>query len=139
MDELFEHEVQIEKVRNENKVLLKGFEQWLQESGFGKKTIRNHLFNAEFYINDFLLYYEPVKAREGIEEVSNFFDDWFIRKAMWSNKASVLSNITSLKKFYQYLVEIGEIQGIDSEMLKRRIKEEKADWVEAVEAYNDFD
>lgn len=86
-----------------------------------------------------MLYYEPVKAREGIEEVSNFFDDWFIRKAMWSNKASVLSNITSLKKFYQYLVEIGEVQGIDFEMLKRRIKEEKADWVEAVEAYNDFD
>ena len=38
-----------------------------------------------------------------------FLGYWFIRKAMWANEAAVKFNVTSLKKFYDYMLERGEV------------------------------
>lgn len=102
------------------------------------KTIKKHVENIDFFINDFLTYYEPVQACEGIVKVNEFLGDWFIRKAMWSTKTSILSNIASFKKFYQYMLSIKEINKEDLKFLKDTIRKEKEYWIEAVERYNEF-
>ena len=127
-----------EKIRGVNEVLLDGFHTWLMDQGLTEKTIRTHSSNIDFFINDYLAHYDFVEAREGIDRVSEFLGDWFIRKAMWSTKTTILSNITSIKKFYRYLLEIGEIEKEDFNRLKNIIKEEKDIWIETVEVYNDF-
>jgi hypothetical protein len=35
--------------------LLEGFETWLADSGLKQKTVRKHLRNVSFYIDDHLL------------------------------------------------------------------------------------
>jgi hypothetical protein len=47
--------------------------------------------------NDYLLYEDALEAKDGVDAVSWFLGDWFIRKAMWSSQASIKENAASLK------------------------------------------
>ena len=138
MQDFMDDEKMVDEIIEQNKVLLNDFEKWLKAKGLTDKTILKHVQNIEFFINDYLNYYEPTPASEGIGGVSWFLGDWFIRKAMWSNKTSILSYIASFKKFYEYMYEINEIDQEDLIFLKNTIAEEKEEWIEGVESYNDF-
>ena len=60
-------------------------------------------------MNEYLLYYEePIKAQDGISDVSMFLGDWFIRKAMWASKAHIKSNAAS--KIAKCLSSINELR-----------------------------
>lgn len=59
MDDYEKYEADCEKIRTDNEKLLNQFSEWLQQSNLSKKTIKNHLTNIDFYINDFLLYSHP--------------------------------------------------------------------------------
>ena len=107
MDDYKKWEADVNKVKAANKLLLEEFDQWLQDKGLVKKTIRNHIGNVDFFINNFLVYSDIVEAKDGIEEISSFLGDWFIRKASWSSKANIKSNASSFKKFYTFLFEKG--------------------------------
>ena len=48
---------------------------------------------------------------------------------MWASKTTILENITSFKKFYTFLNEIGKITEEDLNEMKNTIKEEKNDWI----------
>lgn len=63
----------------------------------------------DFYINEFLLYSEAIEAKDGAGEIDMFLGYWFIRKALWANRRTIKENATSLKKFYQYLCEMGMV------------------------------
>lgn len=138
MPDYFKFEKKVDEIRNQNNVLLGDFEKWLNSKKLSDKTIIKHVQNVDFFINSYLTYYEPVHAYEGVEKVSEYLGDWFIRKSLWSNKTSILSNIASLKKFYQYMLEIKKITKEDLIFLNDTIQEEKEYWIEAVEIYNDF-
>ena len=43
----------------------------------------------EFFLNDYLNYYEPTKMEDGTALVYDFLSDWFIRKCMWSSESSL--------------------------------------------------
>ena len=53
------------KIKEDNAKLLADFGQWLEQKGLAKKTITEHVKNADFYINTFLLYDEAIPARDG--------------------------------------------------------------------------
>lgn len=69
----------------------------------------------------------------------NTLGDWFIRKAMWASPSSIKSNIVSIKKFYQFLYEAGEIKKEDLLELEEEMKECKDKWIDAVRKYDDPD
>ena len=50
-----EYEKECKKQQERNKEFLKIFEEDLRKSGLSNKTIRRHILNAEFYINEYLL------------------------------------------------------------------------------------
>jgi hypothetical protein len=105
MDDRAKYEADCKKIIASNKKLLSEFKIWLQSSNLSEKTINNHISNISFYINEYLLYYEePIKAQDGIGDVSMFLGDWFIRKAMWASKAHIKSNAASIIKFYTFLL-----------------------------------
>jgi len=131
-----EYERMCEEIRNKNKEYLAGFVEHLQEKGLKDKTIDNHVFNVDFYINSFLLRYDALEAKEGCHKVDGFLGDYFIRKAMWSTANSIKQNITSFKKFYSYLLSIGVIDVDDFESLTDTIYESKDEWINLVNRYN---
>ncbi|MCD7840155.1 MAG: hypothetical protein LUG46_05940 [Erysipelotrichaceae bacterium] len=134
-----EHERLANEIRKENEKYLDLFEQSLIDAGLVKKTIRKHMNNINFYLNDFLLYYEPYKMEFGCYKVDEFLGDWFIRKAMWATKDSINSNCASLKKFYKLMLDNGYIQKADYDELILTIKDEKQSWIERLEAFDDGD
>jgi len=120
------------RIRKENEALLEEFAFWLSKSGLGKKTIKSHSENVDFYINNYLLYSDAIAAKDGALDIGGFLGDWFIRKAMWASKAHVKGNAASLKKFYTFLFEKGDISKEVLKDLKALIKEEMPDWLDMV-------
>ena len=125
-------------VRKANETHLKNFEEWLKNQGLTNKTVRNHLVNVEFYINDFLCYYDALDVKHGCYKISNFLGDWFIRKAMWSSGAQIKTNAASIKKFYAFMLEIGVVEQKDYDELTETIKEEMPDWLDEMEQYDNM-
>jgi len=127
------------RIRKDNETLISGFKTWLSAKGLSQKTIDKHTSNADFYINEFLLYEDAIEAKDGALEIGLFLGYWFIKKAMWSSKNAIKENAASLKKFYQYLYEDGKIsEAVFSEM-KEMIKEDMPEWLATMGRYDDPD
>ena len=109
----------------------------LKQLASQKKTIKNHVSNIDFYLNEFLLYEEATEAKDGAGDVGMFLGYWFIRKAMWASQSSIRSNATSLKKFYTFMYEKGLIKKEELTDLKQRIKEEMPEWLATLDRYDD--
>jgi hypothetical protein len=138
MSEYEKYEADCKKIISSNKKLLAEFKIWLKSSNFSEKTINDHISNIDFYINEYLLYYEPIEAQDGIGDVSTFLGDWFIRKAMWASKAHIKSNAASITKFYTFLLGKGLVTSNDLNELKSTIKAELPEWIQALRRYDDL-
>jgi hypothetical protein len=137
MDSYEQYEKDCQRIRNQNEVLLKDFENHLKEKRLSIKTIKKHCTNVDFYINDFLLYEEAIEAPDGAEEIGEFLGYWFIRKAMWASPTTIKENASSLKTFYQFLSAKGEISIKSFDTLKQTIKEYMTEWIATVKRYDD--
>lgn len=135
MDDYEKYEAACKQIRKANESLLTEFQASLQSAGLSQMTINKHVDNVRFYINEFLLYENAVKANEGVYSVSMFLGYWFIRKALWASPASIKSNAASIKKFYSLLVEKELVDQADFEMLGETIKKEMPEWLETVRRF----
>jgi hypothetical protein len=108
-----DYEKEAKKGRDKNMEIMQLFRQCLQSNGLKEITIRKHVSNASFYINEYLLYEDVVSAAEGIDKVNEFFDWFFPRKALWSSVNSTKETVSSLKKFYKCLTGLGLIKEDD--------------------------
>ncbi|WP_028581531.1 hypothetical protein [Desulfogranum japonicum] len=137
MDDYEKYEKDCKKIRKANERLLSEFEDWLKASELSEKTIDNHFFNIDFYINEYLLYEEITKAQDGIDDVDMFFGYWFIKKAGWASQSSIKSNAASLKKFYTFMHQKGLIDADDLSELKKTIQEQMPEWLATLKRYDD--
>lgn len=137
MDDYEQYEANCKKIRKFNNKLLHDFEVWLETSKLKEKTIRRHINNVDFYINEFLLYEDAVEAKDGASEIGMFLGYWFIKKAMWASSAQIKSNAGSLKKFYTFLFENEQIDKEELDDLKTRIKEDMPEWIATINRYDD--
>jgi len=137
MDDYEQYEASCKKIRTTNNKILQDFEIWLKDSKLKETTIRKHIENVDFYINDFLLYEDAVEAKDGASEIGMFLGYWFIKKAMWASPAQIKSNAGSLKKFYAFLFENKLIDKEDLVDLKIRIKEDMPEWIATINRYDD--
>lgn len=124
------------RYRAENETYLTEFEEWLRRSGLKASTINKHVGNLDFYLNDFMQYYDAQPMAEGTKMVGEFLGEWFIRKAMWSTPASIRQNAASIKKFYKCMLEGGHIDRQDYEYLLASIKDGLDDWCDTCAIYN---
>ena len=134
-----EYERECDKIRQTNEELLTLFEEELQDSGLSAKTVRRHLSNAEFYINEYLLREEPRPMEDGITELDMFLGFFFIRKCMWSTPGTIKSTAASIKKFYKCMMNHGKISKDDYVYLCDDIKENMEQWQTDCAVYNDPD
>lgn len=139
MDEYEKWEKDCKKIKKHNNKLLEDFEEWLQKTGIKSKTINKHYSNVELYINNFLLYEDATQAKDGIGDIGMFLGYWFIKKAMWASVSAIKENASSLKKFYQFMLEKEEISNEDYEDLKETIKSNMPEWLATIERYDNPD
>ena len=125
------------EIRAENAGLMKQFSAWLESKGLTPKTVDRHVANADFFVNEYLLYDDAVRPAEGWHRIDSFLGYWFIRKAMWANPASIRSNATSLKKFYAFLQEMRIVDMVALEAVRESVKEGLAEWIATVKRYDD--
>jgi site-specific recombinase XerD len=132
------YEKECDRIRQDNIQLLHKFDAWLEEKALADDTIQKHVSNIEFYINHFLLYEEAIEAKDGALKIGIFLGDWFIRKAMWSSVQHIKNNAASLKKFYKFMFEKGQIEQEELDDLYEIIKEEMPDWIDSVKESDDL-
>ena len=137
MDSYEQYEQDCARIRKDNEIILANFRKWLSDKELSSKTIESHLENIDFYINEFLLYEEATDASEGLYQVDLFLGFWFIKKAMWASKSSIKSNATSIKKFYEFMLEKGNIDEEGFIELKEEIKTNMQDWLDTMDRYDD--
>ena len=112
----------IDENRKRNEKYINEFENWLIEKGFVEKTIIKHVNNVDLYINEYLNYYDIIKAEDGINFIYSFLGGWFIEKCSWSSKTSLQEIATSIKKFYQYMSENNYVKVDDYKAMCNFIK-----------------
>lgn len=132
--ELYEKECK--KIIEDNEKYIDCFYDYLDEKGLTDRTISNHLYNVSFYLNNFLLYYEPLHMKDGCYHLDAFLGNWFIRKAMWSSVGTIKSTAASIKKFYACMLENDLIEREDYQNLVMTIKKNKDRWIETMEEYD---
>lgn len=133
------YELWEEAVKNivaENQKILDEFELWLQKKKLSIKAINKHVSNIDFFINNYLVRYEPIKAKDGAPEIGSFLGDYFIRKAMWASKNSIIEYIASFRKFYTFMVEVNKTPIDDLNEMKEIIKEEREDWFDSLQEFD---
>lgn len=135
MENFETYEKEVERIKKQNEEYLNAFSKYLEAEGFVDKTIRKHIFNVSFYIDDYLNYYDAQEMDQGCYQISSFFDNWFIRKAMWSSEANIKASCASIKKFYKFMLENEKITILDYKILCETIKAEKASWLKAMRDY----
>ena len=134
-----EHERLAKEQKSKNETYLEVFKEELVEAGLKEKTIQNHLFNVDFYINEYLLRFETNKMEDGCGyEFDSVLGDFFIRKCMWSTPASIKTTAASLKKFYKSMSENGYIPKEKYTFFCEIIKENMEDWQLECKAYNTY-
>ena len=137
MDDYKKYETDCERIKRENSVILKQFAVWLLEKQLSESTIKNHVSNIDFYVNEFLLYEEAIEAKDGAYQIDRFLGYWFIRKAMWSSVSQIKSNAASLKKFYTFMHEKNYIKQEELEQLNDRVKEDMPEWIDTMKRYDE--
>ena len=125
------------KYEKTNDKMLKLFKKSL--TGLTEKTISNHLDNADFYINDYLLYRCGYSFEQGITEINEFLGYFFIRKCTWSTPGNIKTTAASIKKFYKCMMENGKIGNDDYTYLCDTIKAGMKEWQDTCAQYNDED
>lgn len=51
------------------------FKNKLESDGLSNSTIKEHVFNTRFYLNDYLTYYEYIPMEKGMSYICEFFSD----------------------------------------------------------------
>lgn len=137
MESYEQYEQDCKRIRKDNEKILHEFEKWLSDKKLSSKTIAKHCDNIDFYINEFLMHAQAKEASNGAYEIDYFLGCWFIKKAMWASKSSIKSNAASLKKFYEFMLEKGNIdEGVYIE-LKEKIKANRQEWLDTMDRYDD--
>ena len=132
-----EYEKECEKIRMANNEFLDVFAKDLALSGLSPKTIRKHLQNVDFYINDYMLYSDARPMEDGVSMIDDFLGYFFIRKCMWSTPGTIKTTAASIKKFYKSMLEHDNIKKEEYDYLCDEIKEGMDRWQADCAQYND--
>lgn len=128
-----------EQIHRENEQLLERFIALMRQRRRASTTINAHYRNIDFFINEYLAHGRGLRAAEGVDEIDEYFGDWFIRKAMWSTPDTIKKTANSLFQFYTFLAALEMITVLQLAELKVLIMREMPNWQARCERYNNTD
>ena len=118
----------LSKQVKDNEKLIIQFEEYLTSQNLSPKTIKKHCNNIDFYLNTYSIREEIVKPAKAIYFLDDYFGYFMPHKTMFGSVSDTKSQITSLKKFYKYLLDINIIPKNDYNDMLENIKVNKQDW-----------
>ena len=134
-----DYDRQVAEIQSYNAPLYEQFAAWLTASGLSERTVQSHVENVQFFADHYLTYSEPLRRVDeaDVSDVGFFLSDWFLRKAMWSSPSAVRSNVASFKKFFQWMGQQGHMDAETVAEILLDLKENRAEYIEGAEAYED--
>ena len=123
IDELYERKVE----ENESYFFL--FMRELEDEGLDVEEIKNHLANAELYVNDYLNFYEIRDMEEGLKCATDFFEDFLPNKCALNNPNGCMEMMDTLCKFYETMAKYGFVDSDMTEKFVNEIKTNQDKWV----------
>lgn len=139
MFDLTEYDKKFEENAENNEKYISEFEKWLIDKNLSKKTIKKHISNIDFYLNEFLNFYDASSMEEGIDSVYDFLGDFFINKCLWASATSIKENAASIKKFYECMSERGYVDESDYKELCKEIKDNMDTFLENLDDFDNMD
>lgn len=97
-----------EKMVQTNDKNILEFQKFLVNQGFTTKTIRCHINNVSFFINDYLFYSEYKSFEESNSYINDFFT-WACCKDLCFSFDVAKGVAASLRKYYKYMNSVGII------------------------------
>ena len=128
-----------DSIREQNKKVLNEFEKWLENKNLSKKTIQNYLLNVGTYIDDYLIYEGCITLDDSELEIGGFFENWFLRKCMWSSNYGFVKAIAEIKNFYKFLFEKKVISNSQFNDAMLQFKENSQRWIKNAKTYNSLE
>ena len=134
-----DYDRQVAEIHSYNAPFYEQFAAALTASGLSERTVQSHVENVQFFADHYLTYSEPLRRVDeaDVSDVGLFLSDWFLRKAMWSSPSAVRSNIASFKKFFQWMGQQGHMDAEAVAEILLDLKENRAEYIEDAEAYED--
>ena len=134
-----EYEKLCKEQQEKNKLYLDLFQKDLITAGLSQKTIKQHMNNVNFYINDYLLKEEPLEMSDGCGVMLDMFMGYFfIYKCLWSTPYTIKTTAASIKKFYKCMHAHGYVSKDSYIELCDIIKDSMEEWQDSCRAFNDF-
>lgn len=93
-------EESIKKIKKENQEYLDIFERSLKNKKLAAKTIKIHLENIDFYLNEFVAEH----YQKGFNEAHLYLDDFYfylLKNCLWATSEQIKGVAASMKKFYK--------------------------------------
>ena len=134
-DDFDKHLDKIEKI---HKQYIDEFRQYLETSKLSKKTINKHINHVDSYLNFFITYYFDNTIYDGMLDYVTFFSDFYIRKFMSSSVDDMSSFITSIDKFYFFMLQNKYVSKADYDESKLTIKHCKDEWLENMRLHDEY-
>ena len=130
-----EYEKQCAFQQEKNEEYLKIFKKELEKAKTAKRSIANHLTNVDFYINNYLLRFEPLPMNEGCKSIDDFLGYFYIYKCIWSNPTHIKITAISIKKFYKCMFKHGFVSLEEYQCLCDTIDNNMDNWVKECSKY----
>lgn len=118
-----------------NYKFLKKFDKEMKKEKVSKRTICKHISNIGFYLNYYLNYYDIITMEEGIHKTYGFFSDWYLDKYLSGSVNDLKTTITSVKKFYKVMSELGYVSKEDYKNLVQELKKNNPFFIENAKIY----
>lgn len=139
LDKLWNYKEEFSEAPDTFKDQIELFKNELSAQKLSEKTVRKHIQNVDFYLHDFGVYYEHIsELSDGCYEIDFYFGDWYIDKCAWASKSDCRSQAASIKKFYKVMLDRGLVEKKDYQYLVDTIKENRDEWIETIERYDDW-
>ena len=125
-EEYFEEFDQVaDEVRKNNEYLLEAFKDYLAAENLSEKTIKKYASYVDDYINLYLLYSRIITPVSNEGNLTDYLGYWASGKMIWTSLDGLRKSSTSLRKFYKFLVQVGEITEEQFKQVNESIKEGK--------------
>ena len=118
-------------IRKTNESLLTLFSEDLKKAGLAEKTIKRHLSNVDFYINEYLIRTDALPMKNGVTMIDDFLGNFFIRKCMWSEPNVLIGRVLffpSTRIVFTALYVIEFLFFVHPSLMITSIKTERMDW-----------
>ncbi len=124
------YETQFELMEKNNQKYFDLFEKQMRKEGLSEKTIKRHLINSKFYVNDFINHYEVYDMKKGCYELDTYFGPYYKNLRPDFTPYTLNENIASIKKFYKTMHKYNFISDDDYKELIDTIRMCKDEWQE---------